>query len=265
MSKQLFEGLLHAFKRANVVRKQTLAIKAGYATPEEYKQFLESMVNNIPISQGISAKVASKPIPTIHVVDILDLSSSMNGPKLQSAIAGINSGVERLREDETLGNANYTYSLCTFSDYDKIRHPYLKTALNKVEKFKSDAQGMTALNDAIGKTLEVFEASTNKVLINIYTDGDENNSKLYSHNSIKSLIKSVEGNITVTFIGTKFDVETVVSRLGINESNTLAYDGTGDGLAKTMSATRSARTQFATMVSEGKDVSIGFYKNVIKK
>ena len=79
------------------------------------------------------------------------------------------------------------------------------------------------------------------------------------------MIKTMKDRVTVTFIGTDFDVENVISRLGIDKSNTLSYDGTAKGLEASFDATIASRVEYSTNVVQGKDVSRGFYKNIVKK
>lgn len=266
MSKVLYEQLLASLKRANKVRKLAMAIKAGYASVENYKLFLEQQIAGASAEEPAKA-TGKKPIkPTIHVVDILDCSGSMSGGKIEGTVKGINEGIAKLKEDST---ANFTYTLCDFADSHDINFKHTKAKLAAVGKISLKSRGMTALYDAIGKTLEkfnkVFDANE-KVLINIYTDGQENVSRTYSKLRIANIIKEAPAKgITITFIGTEFDTETVIKTLNIDASNTLSYDGSAKGLSKSLGATVSARSTFTASVVKGEDVSKGFYKNIDKK
>ena len=256
MNKQLFENLLKDLLKANSARKLVLAGRAGYGSVEDYKKSLEDAING-----GTDTTVK----PTIHVVDIIDCSQSMSGGKIANAIRGINMGIDELKSDT---KANYTYSLCNFSSAHNINLPYIKSELSKVKSMRFSAGGMTALRDAIGTTLNEIKSgtkSTDKVLVNIYTDGDENCSTKYSSRDIERLITDLQAqNFTITFIGTASDVKRVVEDYKIEVSNTLSYDGTAKGLGETFTKTLESRSTFASMALAGKDVSVGFYKDIKK-
>lgn len=278
MSKTLFENLLKAFKRANKVRKIKLATDAGYPTIEAYEAFLVLSISGIenPASYIPAKRMESESTPTvqettvipvIHVVDIIDCSGSMSGDKIKAANEGIKQGFKELKGSNK--HVKYTYTLCDFSDYNDIRIPYLLEDISLMQSTLSfSSRNMTALYDAIGKTLTSVLKSTSKedkILVNIYTDGGENNSRIWLSSAISELIESNKDRCTVTFIGTKPDVATVVSKLKIEESNTLVYDGSAQGLAKSLVDNNISRSIYADKVSAGEDVSTGFYKTFNNK
>lgn len=261
--------LLKDLKKSNKERKLKLALKAGFATVESYLDYLDKQVLsggklNTPTKAKVVAKT-SKVKPTIHIVDIIDCSGSMSGEKIRSAVLGINNGIENLRKDT---KANYKYTLCDFSDSRDINFKYSNSDLIDVKSINFGDRGMTALYDAIGITLNKvnqFKDSKDKVLVNIYTDGGENGSISYSESSINQLINELKSKgFTVTFIGTERDTMNVISKLGIDKSNTLSYDGSAQGLKMSMEKTVTARAMYSTAVADGQDVSKGFYKNINK-
>ena len=77
------------------------------------------------------------------------------------------------------------------------------------------------------------------------------------------LIKSVEDYITITWVGQDNDIENLVKALQIDESNTRKYDGSSEGLTKSLAVTRSARQTYTSKVKAGEDVTTGFYKDII--
>lgn len=260
MSKQFFEKLLNDYKRSNLSRKEITAKKAGYENPEEYKNFLEKQIKNF---DEVKKEVSDIVRPTIHIVDILDCSTSMLGSKIDNASKGINSNIIKLKQEVV--DVNYTYTLCDFGSYNDIKTKYFMSPLDKVQETTFIARGCTALCDAIGTTLKSLKANISieeKVLVNIYTDGDENNSTKYKHKDISELIDSLKDTFTVTFVGTELDVKKAISDFNIAESNTLVYDGTGTGLEKSLILTNKARTVYANAVVKGEDVSLGFYKKL---
>lgn len=270
--------IFKAFMKSNKVRREKLANKAGFNSVEKYKAYLKDKASQIDVSpepktaKKVKKKVSKKKktLPTIHVVDVVDCSYSMSGSKLLNANEAINTGLSELKENAGK-EVNYTYTLCRFSDSRKISFPqYLSKVTSKKAKLKElKADGMTALYDAIGRTFSKLEEDVTegeKVLINIYTDGGENGSVNFYAHDIKLLIANYKSKgYTVTFIGTAGDVSNVNMILGIDESNSLVYDGSSRGLKGAMNQTLDARKSYSKSVSKGEDVSKGFYKKMTKK
>lgn len=257
-------------KKSNKERKLKLAIKAGFETIEAYLDYLDKQVlsggkSNTSTKKAKVGTKVPKVKPTIHVVDIIDCSGSMRGEKIRSAVSGINNGVENLRKDT---KANYKYTLCDFSNNRDINFKYSNSDLINVESINFEDRNLTALYDAIGITLNKvnhFKDSKDKVLVNIYTDGGENDSISYTEVSVNHLINELKSEgFTVTFIGTEIDTMNVINKLGIDESNTLSYDGSAQGLKMSMEKTITARALYFAGVADGVDVSEGFYKNINK-
>ena len=259
MSKKLFENLLEALKRANKKRKLILASKAGFSTVEEYKLYLDGMIKG-------SETIHPKSKKTVHVVDLLDVSFSMNsGGRIKAANEGIIKGIQDLKGDHEV---NYTYSLEVFGNIVRSSGYMLSNPENVNLRYSIEAtDGSTALNDGIGETIRKMLNATlsdSTVLLNVYTDGMENSSINYTKTQVKNLIESNDERIVVTFIGVKKDAEKAAKDYGLKESNTLAYDGTGKDLENSLSKTRSARKSFSTRLAAGENVKSGFYKNVKK-
>ena len=255
-----FNKQLADFKKSNKERKLKLATTNGFSTVESYLDFLlEKIKDSIfePPPIKVEETKVTEPI-TIEKCVLLDCSGSMEGSKLTNAINGINEEIEALKKEDT----NYLYTLITFEGFT-VKTINLKTPIKEVNQVYFRSGGRTPLLDAIGKAYDLFCSSKNKVLINIFTDGEENSSQKYTRSQINRLIKGYD-HITTTFVGTKFDVEQVQRDLGIDQSNTLSYDGTGQGLKMSMETTITATKSFANDVSRGVDVKKGFYKKIVK-
>jgi uncharacterized protein YegL len=255
------EQLLKSIKKANKVRREKVAKDYGFNSYESMKQHLE-------LGQEYKApkqKRKPKKLPVVHIVDIVDCSGSMSGSKIQNAVIGINEGIDKLIEEQGK-DVFYKYTCCSFSSKAKFN------VLNKdpeeiEERINFYPLDMTALYDAIGitfKKLDSFVKLNEKVLINIYTDRNENYSKKYRRSYIKKEIERRKGQFTVTFIGTEIDCLSISEKLGVDLSNMKSYDNTGKGLAEVLNVTFKSRADYSTKVSLGKDVSRGFYKNITK-
>ena len=213
-------------------------------------------------SKSSSPKNTANSWPTIHVVDVVDKSGSMSGSKDSASVKGVNSGVDSLVNDTA--DVHYTYTLCDFADDIIFRN--VLAPLNEVKPLKAGTRGSTALFDAIGKSIEHVKPSVktgDKVLVNIYTDGQENASRSYNAGAINTLIKTLsEVGWTFTFIGTDADVRYVQQNLSVHESNTLVHDNTAESMSKAFTANSAARSSYSAKVSAGEDVSVGFYKDI---
>lgn len=281
MSKQIYENLLDSFKRANKDRKQKIVEKNGFDNIIAYQGYLENKIlmsiePNKEFLKSIDNAKNQKPIisiekeiekPIIHIVDILDVSSSMAiHNRMGNANYGILQSFNNLRKENSV---EYTYTLALFDH--RVEHRFIKENLNKVNTrlLSGKPQGSTSLYDAIGVTIELLEKETlkkDKVLINIYTDGEENSSVKYNRTKVEELIRKCQSeNYTITFIGTENDTIEVIRRLSIDKSNTLVYDGTGEGLAQSLNITMQARSEYTSKVTKGENVSKGFYKDFVKK
>ena len=263
------QQLLLDFKKMNKVAKLKRALKNGYSDVASYMAFLSAPIvetgsGALPLPSKKEKKLpTTSAILVIHVVDILDASGSMNGEKLNAAIKGINKGIAELNDTRV----KYTYTLCEFSNNSNFPHVMVDPIT--VPKINLRARSMTALYDAIGFTIDKIKKSVKegeKVLVNIYTDGQENASHRFNAYQIENLITAQSRiGYTFTFIGTQRDVDYMKQRLSIHASNTLVYDGTGKDLDKSFVANSTARMAYTNSVVKGEDVSKGFYKNINKK
>lgn len=263
MSKQLFETLLAKFKKANKQRKEKLAKDAGYSTIDGYEKYLKEMINT-SVEEAKTVKETNT--TTVHIVNILDVSGSMRD-KLKDCKKALKDELKAL-QSETDG-INYVYSLILFSDYSYYHYLVNKTLVCGVDSGIIDSvehMGMTALYDAVYKTLDYFRDVTDKVLVKIYTDGEENGSTTYTSKDASRLIEDLNSkNFTITFVGTDTDVDNVIRKLRIDPTNTLKYDGTSKGLADSIAFSNDARVNYSKELRAGNDVRTGFYKSFNKK
>lgn len=268
------EQLLKDFKKANQQAKVKLAAKYGFMEPSEYLSYL---TGTQAVKKGQSTKSVNNPlqtkkntpIPTVHLVHLLDCSTSMDqGDKIGSAIEAIKEGVSNGKQEKKV---NYRYNLISFSNSgDTIIHisdVEIKDA--KVPLMRT--RGMTALYEAVGNTLDMISKRRKdgeNVLFEVYSDGEENHSKGKYRDAkvLKELIDSCKSKgFTITFIGTDKDVDSVVSKLKISASNTMKYDGTSAGLLKTLRVANTSREVYADKLSKGEDVSLNYFSKELSK
>lgn len=176
-----------------------------------------------------------------ELIVILDMSGSMS-PYKSDTIGGFNALIEEQKKDSEKVNV----TLVTFNDgYHKVldREPLEKVDVLTDEKYQPG--GMTALLDAIGKTVAEFKAGNgSKVMISITTDGLENASKEFKKDAIQKIIaqKEKEGWEFI-FVGANMDAVSEAVNIGIREDRAMNFrqeDGGTRKLFKGLSKTLSA-------------------------
>jgi uncharacterized protein YegL len=140
---------------------------------------------------------------------------------------------------------------------DRYELLYNNVDVQKVKKITSDEwspRGMTALYDAIGRTIndvsreiKKLEKSErpDKILVAIVTDGQENASKEYNSEDIKKLIKKKEEkDWKFVFLAANQDAFAVGSSLNISGGNTFTYTNTSHGNTVMFSALSNATAKY---------------------
>lgn len=253
--KKTNEQLLSDYRKANKERREKIVKNSGFKNEGEYLLSL------------IGTKSKSKKKPTIHNVHILDASGSMRGGKLTNAIKGINQEIDTLKKDDTV---IYTQTIVDFSDNNDIRTRMYKQPIIECSEYTCSARGLTALYQTIGETLTRLlndNKRSEKVLVKIFTDGQENNSTgpFADKSNLSELIKECESKgFTVTFVGTELDTRAIIDSLKIDASNTLVHDNTAAGMGQTFAFATMSTMTYASNVKRGKNVTRGFYKKVGK-
>ena len=191
---------------------------------------------------------------------VVDRSGSM-AAMVEPTISGYN---EVLRENKGAeGTASVT--LCLFDD--EILFPYDHVDVAEVELLDTATyvpRGMTALLDAIGKTVSNEKARQKampkeerpgKTIVVVITDGLENASREWDYASIRKLLGKVQGKKhhpwAVTFLGANLDVSREAARLGIRPERAKSYmaDSRGyqtayAGVAQMSAALRDSSVDF---------------------
>ena len=172
-----------------------------------------------------------------EIVFILDRSGSMSS-LTSDTIGGFNSFIEKQKNEP--GDALLTTIL--FDDQYEVLHSGIN--LKEVQPMTRDqywARGMTAMYDAIGKTINDVgvrlsatpeEERPSKVIFVITTDGMENASREYSQAKIKEMIQHQTDKYSWDFIflGANIDSVQQAANIGISADFAADYQATADGL-----------------------------------
>ena len=212
-----------------------------------------------------TTKTTTEYIPTnerTHIICILDSSGSMSSI-MSDSIGGFNSFLKEQRElpdDATitvaLFDSNRNYQLV----YDNVDIKKTKDLTSKVWY----PRGLTALYDAIGKTINADKAklarlgaeAPAKVLVCVVTDGLENDSVEYKVSDIKKLIKDCEkDDWNFIYLAANQDAFDVGRGFGISYANTHNYVASAAGVVNMSATLDGATTMYRSMSSTDVDFS----------
>jgi uncharacterized protein YegL len=193
---------------------------------------------------------------------ILDKSGSM-ASKTNDVIGGFNAYIAGLGQEDQV---NYRFSLTLFDTEVVYRHvavPLAKVGKLDIKSYRPE--GSTALNDAIGITVRKVEADhpkVDKVVTVIMTDGEENSSREWTHDAVRSLIeqKEKEGNWTFVFLGAGLDAWRQGRGYGVQFANVAMY--TPDRYREAFAAVADSTNVFS---SSPKRQSPSFFTSLSKE
>ena len=200
-----------------------------------------------------TAKCEATAAEPVQIVCILDRSGSMQN-LAGDTIGGYNSFLAKQRQEA--GAAEVTTVL--FDDrYDKIVD---SVPLKKVPKLTSKeyyARGMTALLDAVGRTIVEKVGAMDKagvcpakrrVLFLIMTDGQENDSKEYTRDTVKAMIETATEKYGWNFIfmGANIDSVAEAGSIGIRAEHAVDYAYDAQGVKKSFDRMSAAASEMRT-------------------
>ena len=171
-----------------------------------------------------------------ELVFILDKSGSMHGFEADT-VGGFNSMIEKQREEEGAALVT-TYLFNTDCSMLHDRAPIETVEALSVKDFR--VGGCTALYDAVGGAIKHIESIhkyarksdiPEHTIFVISTDGYENASHHYSHQSVKTMIEEKK-NIgwEFIFLGANIDVESVADGIGISRECAMSFDRSHKGI-----------------------------------
>ena len=209
------------------------------------------------ITKKVTTEITEEVIKTnekTHIICILDGSSSMTGI-IDESISAFNAFLKEQKElpDEAtitvaIFNSPHNYKVL----YDNIN---IKNA-EELDRTVWSPQGMTALYDAIGKTIKkdkeklkkLGDKAPDKVLVCIVTDGEENCSRKYKLEDIKKLIKKREKkDWNFMYLAANQDAFQVGTSFGVSAGNTYTYEANTKGVMDMTQKLSYATTNYRGM------------------
>lgn len=184
-----------------------------------------------------------------EIVVVLDRSGSMSSI-LNATVDGFNTFLNEQKKAEGEG----FLTLVQFDDRYELN--YKSKPVKEVEELLANVsfipRGSTALLDAIGKTINEVETDRDVVFV-IITDGEENASKEFKLDVIKSTIEAKEkAGWKFVYLGANQDAITVGASLGIGMSNSISYNSNDASTRSAFMSTASNVSSYRNMKSMGK-------------
>ena len=179
-------------------------------------------------------KLTKEKLVETEVIIILDRSGSMSTIG-QVTVDGFNEFLNEQRNSD--GEA-----FLTLVQFDtKYQMDYKSVPMNEVQDLVYREtfvpRGMTAMYDAIGKTINELETDRDVVCV-IITDGCENASREYTGEAIKKIIPEMEKKgWKFLFLGANQDAVTTGGSMGINSQNSMTYGANTRGVSASFGST----------------------------
>lgn len=171
-----------------------------------------------------------------EIIFILDRSGSMKGLE-EDTIGGFNGFIEG--QSKLAGKTLVTTVL--FDDKYEVLWTGIDAQEVKLTKKEYFVRGMTALLDAVGKTIldvghRLSETPQSqkpaKVIFVITTDGKENASREFTYPMVKKLIEDhrQEHNWDFIFLGANIDAAKEAKNIGIHHTDSYQYENSKKGI-----------------------------------
>ena len=187
--------------------------------------------------------------PVTHVLAVIDMSGSM-GPLAPDVRGGFNTYLADLKADV---DTTYRLTVTVFdTTFESLAVDLPLDEVPELDERNYRPRGMTALNDAVGKTLAEFDAKHGKVkkhekvLMAIQTDGQENSSREFTAPQVKAMIEERDASDRWAFIflGAGPEAFSTGNAYGLGAS-TIATDQSGIGTRSTYSGLTTASRSFS--------------------
>jgi hypothetical protein len=196
-----------------------------------------------------------------QIVCILDRSQSMSSI-INEAIGGFNQFLKEQRElpDE----ASITVALFD-NQYELLYNNVDIKETKDLTRAEWSPRGMTALYDAIGRTINDVKAAheklkkkdrPDKVLVCIVTDGEENSSREFRLSDIEKLIKDCEkDDWAFVYLAANQDAFEVGTGFGIRAGNTYTFTADVGGTFNMSNTLNNASVAYRSMSTSDVDYS----------
>jgi uncharacterized protein YegL len=169
-----------------------------------------------------------------EVICILDKSGSM-----QSMRAEVTTGFNKFVQEQKTLNNDIKLTLILFDNLDYVIHDRID--INEIPQLNQSVyvpQGMTAYFDALGRAIDNTgvrlkntpeDEKPEKVIVMVFTDGEENSSVVYDGKKLKGMIEHQEEiyDWSFMFFGSKIDALVSSEEIGIKNYSNVEFSKSG--------------------------------------
>lgn len=207
---------------------------------------------------------------------IVDASGSMSS-KTKQVKDGLTEIIQDIRKDmkENKGEAKIRTIVLQFSSQGWGTNTNWYEVLIDTKKRKEltfdcvenyNANGGTALFDAIGTGFNMVGKKQDGVFVSILTDGEENSSKEYDQKDVQKLLKKADKKKWgVTFMGTTQEAVEAAKSWGVAASNTLLYTDSAEGTQTANVSRMASKAMYFSSVMEGEVKSRGLVADQVEE
>ena len=201
---------------------------------------------------------------------VLDKSGSMDSMR-REAVDAFNEQIEEIKKH----NDKIPTKICLVTFSSTVDDPvFWNVDVDKIEKLtieKYVPNGMTAMRDAVSYGIkrinELPESSKEDtaILVQVISDGMENNSKNTSASDLSELVQSCQktNRWTITYLGANQDLSKVSAQTSIHAGSTLAFSATASGMKRASGINSQALNCFYSKLSCSTEMSVSeFYKDI---
>lgn len=203
-----------------------------------------------------------------RIAIILDRSGSM-GSIRKEAVDVFNEQIKTIRAKSKGMDTRVTLTtFSTVADDPKIFNESA-SSLKPLRYHDYVCEGMTAMYDAVGTTIDRLMALPEytdpecSFLVIVISDGEENNSKLFTVNQIAEKIQLVQATKrwTVSYMGANQDLAKISQQLNISIGNTAQWTTSQAGMRGMSASNTSALDTYMNVRSTGVGQVSGFYSD----
>jgi uncharacterized protein YegL len=191
---------------------------------------------------------------------VLDRSGSMNSC-WQEATQVINRQIKDLNRIQSENpDTAIIFSLCAFNQALRFSEELMNVETVKIDWTTIYPDGMTALFDAVGKSIEFVKEKAGEglnendsdVVMLVLTDGHENASKTHSGMDVKEMIQACERTEkwNFLFLGAGLDVSEVTRDLDRGKRNSMSFEKSK--MASAMGMVSEELSEFVKSKNSGK-------------
>ena len=188
-----------------------------------------------------------------EIICIIDRSGSMSAI-VNDAIGGFNAFLEEQKKFS--GEATLTFVQFD-TEYEVVHENRPLNDVPPLDNSTYRPRGMTALLDAVGRTIEDTgrrlsnipnESRPDKIIVAILTDGEENSSRKYNLSQIREMVTHQKEKYQWEFIylGANQDAFAEAAKFGIDSKDTANFAATGKGVRNAYTSMSDTVAQYRT-------------------